>query len=159
LVAPVVDGNGILYAPGGGSTPGASDGSPGRIRIDCLDDFAYRNIGFVGSFTRGSEMFVFKDVTPRLSIVEAAGTTIPVGAPGPVIVSLPFGSPTNQVVRLQSTGFAAATRVQVTVTPDTGPSLTFEQPIPANIGANPLVTGVDVVIPAGAISQIDAWTR
>lgn len=157
LVAPVVTGNGRLSAAGSGSnTSQRPDGSPGRIRIDCLDDFAYRTLTYSGSFTRGSEMFVFRPNAPRLAIIEAAGTQIPVGNPGPVTVSLPFGAPINQIVRLQGTGFAANTPIQVTVTPDTGPSASFDAVIPAG---NPSAVSVEVVIPAGAISFIDAWTR
>jgi hypothetical protein len=124
-----------------------------------LDDLAYRRLRFNGSITRGSEMFVFRENTPKLSIVEAAGTAIAVGAPGPVSVTLPFGAPTNQLVRIQSTGLTNATPVRVVVTPDSGPALAFEQVVAANIGSTPRTTVFDVVIPAGNLSQIDAWTR
>jgi len=67
------------------------------------------------------------------------------------------GAPTNQVVRVQASNFSKEVPVHVVVTRDTDPSLVFDGVIPG--GAIPRVASFNVVIPAGTISRIDAWTR
>jgi hypothetical protein len=159
-VAPVVYGNGQLYARGGngGSCCGWTDyGSGGRIRIDCTDDYNYRSLGISGSFSRGSQMWVFQTNAPQLDITFAAGQSIPIGITNAVYVSLPFGAPTNQQVALAARNFTNDVLIRIAVTPDTGPSLSFDGLVP-NTG-NPSTNTFNVVIPAGTVSRIDAWTR
>ena len=165
LVAPTVGTiNGTGYLDTSGGLGGQvccytypDTGSQGRIRIDCTDDYSYRALIYRGSFTRGSQMWVFQPNTPELDIISAAGQSIPVGATNSVYVSLPAGSPTNQLVTLSAANFTNSIPIRISVTPDTGPSVAFDGVIP-NTG-NPSTNSFNVNIPAGAVSRIDAWTR
>ena len=47
--------------------------------------------------------------------------------------------------------------ITVVVTPETGPSTSYDTEIPIAAGAGNVT--VDVVIPVGGVSQIHAWTR
>jgi hypothetical protein len=153
LVAPIVDGNGRLYA-------GADDrGGEGRIRIDTLDRFAWRNLQLLrGKWTIGSQMYVFPPNNPRLDIVEAAGQTIAEGANAVVNVSLPPGSSTNQVIKVKATGFTNNVPVTVSVVPEAGPSFRYDGLIPVT-GPNPVIGNIDVVIPIDSFCNIRVWTR
>lgn len=156
LVAPIVSGVGNIDVSGG-SDCGSRGGSQGRIRIDCTDDFAYRSLNLVGSFSRGSQMFVFQTNTVQLDITSAAGQSIPVGTTNSVTVSLALGSPTNQIVTLQASNLTSNQPVRIAVVPDTGPSAFFDGVV-TNTG-NPSLSSFGVIIPVGTVSKINAWTR
>ncbi len=166
LVAPIVDGTGVLQTRGGfyrRSNDGFCDNGnayagSGRVRIDCLDRNAFASITYAGTASRGSQMFVFPPAAPRLDIIEAAGTAIPEGTGQLVSVELPVGSSTNQVVRVQARNFTNDVPISVVVTPDHGPSRTFSTNISLASG-NPPVAAVNVTIPAGTVNRINAWTR
>lgn len=155
FVAPVVTGTGTFSVGGGGGFWVA--GSQGRVRIDCEDRFAFRGLRFQGKVSQGSQMFVDPPTTPQLNIIEAAGQAIPVPAVGGVQVTLPAGSSSNRQVKVAASGFSANVPITVVVTPETGPSTSYDAEIPVNAG-NGQIT-VDVSIPVGGVSQIHAWTR
>jgi hypothetical protein len=153
VVAPVVGGTGLLR----GFSP--YSGPSGRIRIDCEDKLAFRSLRTDGgSVTRGSQMFVFPTVVPRLDIVQAAGKTIPEGAGNAVEIELPVGSPTEQTVTVQGRNFTGVVPITVMITPETGPSATYVGEL--NMGSsNPAQTTIKVVIPVGSVSRVNAWAN
>jgi hypothetical protein len=167
LVAAIVDGNGFLDTRGGIARytdhpswycRATVYAGAGRIRIDCQDRNAFRLITYAGTSSRGSQMFVFPPVVPRLDITAAAGTTIAEGTGQSVSIELPVGSPTNQVVRVQARNFANDVPIQVIVTPENGPSRTFSTNI-SLLSGNPPNVAVNVTIPLGTVNRINAWTR
>src|SRR6185503_12286604 len=84
VVAPIINGSGELDTLGGlfhgrdqsfhNCASARRYASSGRVRVDCLDRDAFRNLNYVGTTTRGSQMFVFPSIIPKLNITEAAGT-------------------------------------------------------------------------------------
>ncbi len=155
LVAPIITGTGTFDVRGGGGF--WANGSQGRVRIDCEDRYAFRSLRFQGRVTQGSQMFVDPPPGGVLNIIEAAGQTIPVPATTGVQVNLPAGSSQNRQVKIAGSGFTGNVPITVVVTPETGPSSTYDTVIPIT-GGNGQVA-VDVVIPVGGVSQIHAWTR
>jgi hypothetical protein len=156
LVAPVVNGNGRFYVSGGGTS---YPGGGGRIRIDTLDRYAWRNLGLIGGkWTIGSQMYVFPPNNPRLDIVEAAAQTIAEGANAVVNVSLAPGSSTNQVIKVKATGFTTDVPVTVSVVPEAGPSFRYNGLISVT-GPNPVIGNIAVVIPIDSFCNVRVWTR
>lgn len=153
LVAPVVSGNGIIEATSLSGTQ-----AHGRVRIDCIDRFAHRSIRLSGIGTRGSQMFVFPPNNPKLDILNAAGTSIPEGTTGPVTVTLPVGSSTEQTVRVQARGFTGDIPIRVKITPENGTAATFDAVIPAASG-NPPFVDVPVTLVVDTVCHVHAWTR
>ena len=95
---------------------------------------------------------------PRLDILEAAGQSIPEGTNAAVRVVLPIGGSTNQNIKIQARNFTGIVPIHVVVTPDNAPSITYTNQINMSTG-NPAQLTVNVVIPAGTASTINAWTR
>ncbi len=157
LVAPVIVANGARLSVEGGGNYGGQ-GSPGRIRVDTLDR---SGLGFnfqpSGVTSIGSLMLVFPSPVPRLDIVSAAGTAIPLGS-GPVLVNLPFGSSPSQSVRVRATGFNDLVPISVVLTPDHGTPVRYQANID-NRTANPAETTVNVALPVNVQTQIGVWTR
>jgi hypothetical protein len=152
LVAPIVSGGGTL------SALGRVRSGAGRIRIDCQDNQAYRSLNLGGVASRGMRMIVFPAVLPALDIIELAGQAIPEGMNSPVLFELAVGANTNQTVRVQARNFTNDVPIRVVVTPEHGPSGSFDATILQSSG-NPPSTNVNVIIPAGSVCQIHAWTR
>jgi hypothetical protein len=153
LLAPLVTGNGTLNA-----FPGCNGGgSAGRIRVDTTNR---RLMTLVSSpvASIGANMASFPNVSSRLDIVEAAGTTIPVGTPAPVSVQLPFGSTSNRTVTVQASDFNAVVPISVVLTPDSGAPLVYQTTID-NLANNPAQTVVNVNVPVNVVVTINAWTR
>ena len=156
LVAPVVDGNGIVSVAGGNAV---YPGGGGRIRIDTLDRFNYRNLNLTGGkVTIGTQMAAGLPDNRRLDIVEAAGLSIPVGTMNRVNVSLPVGSSTNQMVKVRASGFTNDVPITVAVIPESGNSTRFDSVITAN-GSNPATNTVNVVIPVDVVTHLQVWSR
>ena len=169
LVAPRVYGTGRLNVLGSGYVAldnGFLSGA-GRIRVDSIlryepTNAAQDNIGF--TFTPsavasvGSAMTVFPPNTPRLDILQAAGTAIPEGTNGPVRVELPFGSNTNQTVVVQARNFNTNVLVRVVLTPASGDPLSFDSQI-NNQAANPAQVTVPVTLPINTLVTVNVWTR
>ena len=103
-------------------------------------------------------MFVFPNPLSRLSITSAAGQSIPEGTNAPVVVMLPFGSDTNQIVRVQARDFAGIVPINVVVTPQNGSRRVFPAEIDTTSG-NPAFRDVNVTIPLNTEAVIHAWTR
>ena len=157
LVAPLVNGTGMVQARGGDASSGYG-GSVGRIRIDCEDRYAFRSLNLRGIATRGAQMFVFPPTVPRLDIIEAAGTAIPEGTGNLVQVDLPAGSATDRTVRVQGRIFTGIVPITVAVISENRPSTRYNAEIDMNTG-NPAAVTLNVVIPDGTISRIQTWTR
>lgn len=151
LVAPTGGGGGNIDARGSFSA------GNGRIRIDTTNVDAFRNLQYYGTTTRGTRMFVFPPTTPKLHLVEAAGQTIPVGAPAGITVELPAGSPTTQTVKLRGEGFTGNVQVRVVVTPEHSASTVID--LELNGAANPPEVSTPVTLPIGEPTRIEAWVR
>jgi hypothetical protein len=154
LLAPVVAGAGSLIAAGnvwGGS-------AWGRIRTDCLDNQQYLSLNMVAVASRGSRMSVFPTNAPTLDIIEVAGNPIVQGTNNAAVFELPTGASTNQTVKVQAENFTGDVPIRVVVTPEHGSRGEFDATIlPAS--GNPPFAVVPVIIPAGSICRIHAWTR
>ena len=158
LVAPVVDGTGELQTFGGSGVNGR--GGFGRVRIDTLDRFAWRtlNLANAGKWTVGIQMFVFPPGNPKLDIISAASTPIIEGTNAPVIVYLPVGVNSNQLVRVQARNFTNDIPIRVKITPENAPSATFDGIIQQSSG-NPPFADVQVTLPVDTVCHVHAWTR
>lgn len=154
LVAPRISGNGAQRALGDGGRGNRGDG---RIRIDALDRSALSMslLPAEGSSV-GGLMLVFPDPFPRLDIVEAAGRPVPQDTPTQVL--LPGGSPATQTIRVRARDFGQVVPIRVVLTPDSGPSSTFDSQID-NSGVNPVEATVDVTFPANVLTRVSVFTR
>ena len=103
-------------------------------------------------------MFVFPTVMTYLDIIQAAGQNIPQGAASGAMVNLPVTASTNQTVIVQARNFTNSVPITVVVTPENGASSNYTATILQSSGSPPKVT-VNVVIPAGIVTRINAWTR
>lgn len=152
LVAPKVEGGGQLLSYGQGG------GGHGRNRVDTTDR---TNLALRYNRTEhtsiGSMMVVIPEPFPRLDIINAAGTAIPVGS-GPVQVLLPFGANPNVNVVVQATDFNSVVPIRVVLAPDNGPSTSYDAEID-NTAANPANTAVSVALPINTQTTIRVWTR
>lgn len=152
LVAPVVAGTATLSANGSGG------GGSGRIRVDTLNRTTMSfSFSPVATTSIGSMMLVFPTPLPRLDIIEAAGTPIPVGS-GPVIVQLPFGSSTARTVKVQARDFNDLVPISVVLTPDNGTPTIYQTSID-NRTINPAEVTLNVVVPVNVQTAVNAWTR
>lgn len=157
LVAPVVVANSARLWVTGGQNYGGQAGA-GRIRIDALDR---SQLGFnfqpAGVTSIGSLMLVFPTPLPRLDIVSAAGTSVPLNS-GPVLVNLPFGSSPDQTVRVRAADFNDVVPIRVVLTPDHGDPVQYETQINNQV-ANPAEVTVNVTLPVNVQTRIGVWTR
>lgn len=153
LVAPAISGEGTL------DVRSRSNGGSGRIRVDTLNRRDFR-LAFApnSSASMGSMMLVFPTPLPRLDIVEAAGTQIPEGTGAPVYVQLPFGSNTNQTVRVQARNFNKVIPVKLVLTPDSGDPVVYDLNID-NRASNPAVVNFAVTLPVNQRVTVNAWKR
>ncbi len=177
LLAPRVEGSGRIQVHGGGG----GGASAGRIRVDSLDK---RNLSLsfepAGVTTVGASMFVDPFATtsstsglndgtgntiiigerrvPRLDIVEAAGTSIPVGNTSPVQVTLPFGSSPNRTITVRAQDFNADVPIRLVLTPDSGPRTVIDTRI-VNTASTPATVVIPVTLPVNNLVTIHAWTR
>lgn len=162
LVAPVVAGNGSLNASGCENWyyhyVGPFYGGAGRIRIDCMDRRSLAlNVVPSSVATTGANMVAIPTNAPRLDITQAAGNTIPEGTNSPVFFMLPQGASTNQTVTVQARNFNALVPIRVVLTPDNGPSSSYDTNI--NNTITPASVTVPVVVPVNVLVQVNAWTR
>lgn len=157
LVAPIIGGvgtgNSVINVAATGS------GGVGRIRIDTIDRSSLSKITLAGQASVGSFMAVFPGPVPRLDIVDAAGTAIPEGNADPVSILLPFGSTTNRAVTVQARDFNASVPIAVVLTPESGPSQTYQTNINNTAGNNPATVTVNVTVPVNTKVAVNAWTR
>ncbi|MCC7376208.1 MAG: hypothetical protein IT581_16235 [Verrucomicrobiales bacterium] len=164
LLAPKVSGTGILNVFGGNNS---SFSNHGRIRVDCLDKTSL-TLRFQPNETTtvGANMFVDpfgsfaggQRRVPRLDIIDAAGTAIPLNTGSTVQVQLPFGSSTNRTITIRAQDFNADVPIRLTLTPDNGPRSFIDTNI-VNTASNPATLVVPVVLPVNNLVTIHAWTR
>lgn len=162
LVAPLVagEGNAEINVSGGISSSTTNQGGSGRIRIDAFDKTKLGPLRFLPNVSIGSIgtfMLVEPNPLPRIDILAAAGTAIPVDS-GPVQVVLPTGTSTSQTVTVQATDFTGIVPIEVVVLPENGSPVT----VTANInmsGGNPSQVVVPVEIPLNTTAFIHAWRR
>lgn len=154
LLAPRIEGTGELSVIGG------SGGSAGRIRVDTLDKTSVNLIFTPGSHvaTFGANLFVAPSTLPRLDLVNAAGTDIPLGTGNTVQVQLPFNSDTNRTVTIRAQDFNADVPIRVTLTPDSGSRTVIDTNI-VNTAQNPATLVIPVSLPVNNLVTIHAWTR
>ncbi len=158
IVAPVVFGgnnfNQNFYVNSNG------DGSYGRVRIDTLDRLAWRSLGFIqaGKWTVGTRMLTGLDDPRRLDIIEAAGTTIPVGTGSRVSITLPIGASTNQVVTVRASGFTNDVPITLVVIPENGASTRYPSVITVT-GGNPGTNTMTVTLPVDAVTYLQVWSK
>ncbi len=151
VIAPVVTGNGSLDVRASGY---AGDG---RIRVDCTDRLAYRNLTLYGASSRGNRMQVYPASIPNLRFVEAAGQAIAEDAGAGVTVTLPAGSPAEQSVKLRALGFTGQVPVRVVVVPEHSASTSYD--ITLDAGATPAEATLNVTLIPGEPTRIEAWTK
>lgn len=163
LLAPIVSGTGLVNVLGGN---GGGFGNHGRIRVDCLDKTSL-TLRFQPNemTTVGANLFVDpfgapggERRAPRLDIVDAAGTSIPINAGGTVQIQLPFGSSPNRTITIRAQDFNADVPIQLSLTPDNGPRTLINTNI-LNTTANPATVVVPVVLPVNNLVTLHAWTR
>jgi hypothetical protein len=153
LLAPLVTGTGVVNA-----NPACSGGgSVGRIRIDTTNR-RLMTLTTAPTASIGANMASFPALLARLEVVEAAGTVIPSGHPGPVTVQLPFGSSSNRTVTVQASDFNAMVPISVVLTPDSGLPVIYQATIDI-VASNPAQTVVNVAVPINVVVTIHAWTR
>lgn len=161
---------------------GGGGGASGRIRVDCFDKRAL-TLSFQPAFavTVGANMFLeataaisssggltdgnsntiiaAERAVPRLDIIDAAGTVIPVGTASPVQVLLPFGSSPNRTVTVRAQHFNADVPIRLVLTPDSGPRTMIDTNI-VNAGpGNSAQVVIPVTLPVNNLVTIHAWTR
>ena len=130
----------------------------GRIRVDTQDRSQLAlNFNPPATASLGSLMLVFPTPLPRLDVVAAAGTAIPVGS-GPVLVNLPFHSPAAQVVKVQARDFGQLVPIRVVLTPDHGSAKIYDAEI-NNQASNPADVSVNVEFPVNVQTAVEVWTR
>ena len=161
LLAPIVTGSGNIATHGGGWVPFGNYFTSlayGRIRIDCTDNQAYLTLHLITPATRGSRMVVFPTNAPALDVIAVGGQPITQGTNSAVIIELAIGASTNQTVLVQGRNFTNDVPISVVVTPQHGPSASFDAVILQSSG-NPPSANVPVIIPTGSVCQIHVWTR
>jgi hypothetical protein len=161
LVAPVVEGAGILGTQGGLFYAGnevtvRGAAGNGRIRIDTLDS---SGIGFQYNFNNGpsigSSMIARVVPFPRLDITEAAGNAIALGS-GPVTIIRPLGSSPDITVKLQAKDFGGQVPTQLYVTPDSGTRAVYAATID-NTATNPATTTINITVPTNVRVTLTAF--
>jgi hypothetical protein len=104
-------------------------------------------------------MFVFPTVVPALDIIQVAGQAIPAGTNNAVTIELAIDASTNQTVTVQARNFTNEVPIRVVITPAHGPAGSFDATIPLQSSGTPPSATVPVIIPAGSVCQVNAWTR
>ncbi len=156
LAAPIVVGRGTLNVLGGLNNWSGYRGGAGRIRLDCMDRRSLA-LNLSGTSSIGANMVVFPTNAPHLDITQVAGNSIPVGTGSAVSFTLPQDSPTNQTVTVQASNFGAPVPIRVVLTPDNGPSSSYDADIDNTV--NPASVTLPVVVPVNVQVHVNAWTR
>lgn len=160
LVAPTVAGSGTIDTRGGATHQTCGD-SPraghGRARVDSIYR-AEANLTFSPSDSRlfGTYLVARHLNLPRVDIAEAAGT--PITGDTPVLVTLPFGTPATQTVRVVLSGFPELANVTVRLTPMNGDPVTYG-PFLVPVGGASVEHVITVDIPPNNPTHIQAWAQ
>lgn len=160
LLTPVIEAGGFLDVTGGQILGYYTFAGGGRIRIDCMDRRSLTPQFLPSSSVAsiGANMIVFPPNAPRLDITAVGANTIPVPANSPVFFMLPQDSNTNQTVRVRATEFKRVVPIRVVLTPDNGPSSSYDAEID-NSAAGSAEIEVQVVVPVNVQVHVNAWTR
>lgn len=151
LVAPVIDGIGIIDVRGG------AEGGIGRIRFDTPNARA-ANLNLQGSFSIGSLMLTKLPVEPQLGIVQVGDRPIPQDAPGTVNVIFPTGTTAERVVRVQAKDFGSVVPIRVALTPDYGDRVIVDAELD-NTAAGAVTKDITVTFPLNVVVAVNVWTR
>ena len=159
IVSPIVAGTGTLRANGLNAL------GNGRQRIDTLDR-TQLNLKFNGvPSSIGRFMKAFPDVAYALHIVKVAyrdaqgneqSQAIPEGAPGPVVIRLPFGAPPRVRVTIQARGMTGQVPIKLVTTPENGSPA--DHPVTVDMGAGGVVE-IEVEIPVNTRTHLLAFTQ
>ena len=153
LVSPAIAGAGSINVRGG------SGAGAGRIRIDAVDRSQMGITFFDAGITSiGSLMLVFPSPMPRLDIIEAAGTAIPLGS-GPQSLQLPFGSSPNRTVKVQARDFNAQVPITLVLTPDHGAPLIYTATINNTAANNPATVDLNIVMPVNEQTTFHVYSK
>lgn len=129
----------------------------GRFRID-----TWNANGFVATndapTATGSIMTIFPTPMPRLSVVNAAGTSIAENAAAGVVINLPSTAPTSQPVKVRARDFGGIVPIRVRIVPEAGQAGIFDGVIDNTVN-NPAETTVTVTIPTNTGVKIEVFTR
>ncbi len=161
LVAPKVLGSGEVRCMDLGINGFLANGQfagYGRIRVDTLDSTELE-ITFdpVGLTTVGPNLVVFPPLLPRLDITEAAGQTVALDTPSPVLVDLDFNADPNQTITVRAENFLKVVNFALVLQPVNGSRTIIEESID-NTEGTPVIKEVDVVLPLNAQTEIFVWT-
>ena len=165
IVAPSVSVSGGIDVSGGTNSiiAGNCYGGNGRVRIDTTSSVIAKVIGNnqAGApiVSYGRSLFVFPTDTPQLYFLSAAGTSIPAGTTNSVFVSLPSGSPANQVVTLFGANFLGTVPVQIVATPASGASFTTNIVLIFPNTNSVVQTNVTINVPNGIPTQLNAYAN
>lgn len=131
----------------------------GRFRIDAYDTTGFSiTPGYDAPDAVGSVMVIFPSPLPKLSIASAAGTTIAENATTPVLVNLPTGSPTNQVVRVRARDFGGIVPIRLRLVPESGAAVTVDSTIDNTVN-NPATVDIPVMMPVNTGVNVQVYTR
>ncbi len=155
LVAPVVSGGGALDV----TTGGGSGGGAGRIRIDAHERgglaLVYRPSTVVSI---GALLAVVPDPLPRIDVIEAAGNTIAAGS-GPVVFTLPQGSPPGQGIRVRVSNFDSVVPLRLVAFPDHGVPIVVDGEVDNRGVGTSVETTLNVTLPVNDQVGIYVFTR
>jgi hypothetical protein len=146
----------VSFKVEGGGGLNASGSTSGRVRIDTVIRTGI-SFSISGVSSVGGNLLVFPPVEPTLTLTEAAGFAIADGS-GPVVFTLPFGTTTNQTVKIRAANFNRTVPIRVTLTPDSGSPRTFDAEIDNTSGA-PATVEVPVTVPVNTVVTVHCWTR
>jgi len=177
LVAPMVLGTGTLDVRA--AQPTEFSFLRGRIRIDSVlrydpadptnpaNRFNLSAAGIVGNnqsnpddrvWAVGTTMIVFPTSQPRLDIVQVGTSSIPQGTNNPVVITLPPGANTNQLVTVRASDFNVAVPIRLVVTPENGYPAGYDLTID-NSAVGFAEGQTNVSLPLNMRAFIHAWTR
>ncbi len=151
LVAPVVEGVGVVNAAGG------NHGASGRIRVDSPDT-SKATLGYAGAWSIGSLMLTKLPAEPKLNLLKIGDRDIPQDAAGTVTVVFPNGTPAERVVQVQAKDFGAVVPIRVALTPDYGDRVIVDAELD-NTAAGVATASIPVTFPLNVTVAVNVWTR
>jgi hypothetical protein len=160
IVAPIITNKFKLSVAGisyNTSSGGHAYISNGRTRIDAWD-ISGATFSGDGVFATGSVMMVFPTPLPTLNVLKVATTVIAEGATAPVIVSLPSGSPPNQVVQVRAHHFGGIVPIRILLTPESGDPVKVDATIDNTVN-NPATVDIPVTMPLDTGVNVQVFTR
>ncbi len=152
LVAPVIEGIGIVTASGG------PQGGAGRVRLDS-PDLSKANFNMVRSvFSAGALMLTKLPIQPRLNLLKIGDSDIAPDALEPVSLIFPSGVPAERVIRVQARDFNAVVPIRLALIPDHGERVVVDAQID-NRAAGTATVDVPVTFPLNVSVSVSVWTR